>query len=153
MMKMLMMRTMRMKIINRIMDDDCCRLSGSNLHNNSRLLRELYQVGFLLLWFLDTSCWVVGSVVDHPGLQACHHLNENHFHHYHHRHRQRVVSLEQRNCQQEIRLGQVNAISINISIINVSIILMPSSSSWTNCFHFHHCHHHHCHHHRWHRIQ
>lgn len=38
------------------------RLSGSNLHNNSRLLRELYQ---------------------------------------------RVVSLEQRNCQQEIRLGQL----------------------------------------------
>ena len=53
-----------------------------------------------------------------------HHLHHNHLHHCHNndlRRRQRVVSLEQRNCQQEIRLGQVNFVSINISII-----LMPS---------------------------
>ena len=82
----------------------CSRLSGSNLHNNSRLLRELYQVVFFRVW---------------SSLQFA---------------IQRVVSLEQRNCQQEIRLGQVCnylilVILVNVIFIMIYVILNPLFSS------------------------
>ena len=65
-----------------------------------------------------------------------HHHHHHHRHHHHHHHCQRVVSLEQRNCQQEIRLGQVTIIffeSRNIAIYDMYLYISWSFPIFHDC--------------------